>query len=397
MSKQASFLLIFIIVTVACFACSGDCSDMAKPHTFKTDGSQQFAKTATTSLAPTATKVPLFPTFTLKPTYSDVVVATVATDLMGEGSSRDLCMNIYKPKGRRDPTPAVIYVHGGKWSSGDYTCTALMDGSKENGTFLACMDLLNAGCTVVTADYRLSQEAFYPAMVWDLKGQIRFLRANAEKYNIDPERIIVWGESAGGQLVNILGTTDGVEELEGDVGGNLDYSSKPLAVINYFGMTDILRLAPDQYKRPYVMDFRSVYDTNDAEDSTRGQLLGFGGKVQGKGNAVLRGELGNPGNPYENPDVPELDQKALHRAYLASCLNFISKDDCPFFICQGGMDHRVAMVQSERLFEALTRKGIEAYLFTSSLQSHGNQGNFANDAAKHFICNQFGLTTPSLH
>ena len=96
-------------------------------------------------------------------------------------------------------------------------------GSEENGTFLACMDLLNSGCTVVTADYRLSQEAFYSAMVWDLKGQIRFLRANAEKYNIDPERIIVWGESAGGQLVNILGTTDYMEELEGDVGGNLDY------------------------------------------------------------------------------------------------------------------------------------------------------------------------------
>ena len=397
MRKQASFLLISIVVIVACFACSGDCSDTATPDTFKSIGTQQLAGTESTSSTSAALNAPRFPTFTVKPTYSDVFVATVATDLMGEGTSRDLCMNIYKPEGRMDPTPAVIYVHGGKWSTGDYTCTALMDGRKENGTFLACMDLLNSGCTVVTADYRLSQEAFYPAMVWDLKGQIRFLRAHAEKYNIDPERIIVWGESAGGQLVNILGTTGGVEELEGDVGGNLDYSSRPLAVVNYFGMTDILRLAPDQYKRPYVMDFPSVYDTNDADGSTRGQLLGFGGKVQGKGNAVLRGELGNPGNPYENPELPELDRRALHRAYLASCLNFISKDDCPFFICQGGMDHRVAMVQSERLFEALTRKGIEAYLFTSSLRSHGDQGDFANDAAKRFVRDQFGLATPSLY
>ena len=61
------------------------------------------------------------------------------------------------------------------------------------------------------------------------------------------------------------------------------------------------------------------------------------------------------------------------------------------------MDHRVAMVQSERLFEALTRKGIEAYLFTSSLRSHGDQGDFANDAAKRFVRDQFGLVTPSLY
>ena len=112
MRKQASFLLISIVVIVACFACSGDCSDTATPDTFKSIGTQQLAGTESTSS--TALNAPRFPTFTVKPTYSDVVVATVATDLMGEGTSRDLCMNIYKPEGRMDPTPAVIYVHGGK-------------------------------------------------------------------------------------------------------------------------------------------------------------------------------------------------------------------------------------------------------------------------------------------
>ena len=340
---------------------------------------------------------PKFPVFEGEPTYSDVVVAEVDTEIAGAGTSRELRMNIYKPEGAEGAVPVVIYVHGGKWSSGDYTCASLMDGNKENGTFLACMKMVDYGCAVVTADYRLSQEASYPAMIWDLKGQIRYLRAHADEYGIDPDRIIVWGESAGGQLVNILGTTDGVEELEGDVGGNLEFSSKPTAVVDYFGMTEILQLAPDQYVRPYVQGFQSLYDTNDAKTATRGQLLGFGGEVDGEGNAYLRGELGNPSNPYENPEIPEYDQAALHRAYLASPLNFISKDDCPFFICQGGMDFRVAMVQSERLFDALTKEGIEAYMFTSTLQSHGNQGPFADDAAARFVCNQFGLEEPSLY
>ena len=340
---------------------------------------------------------PPFPVFTGTPSVADIVVAEVDTEIAGEGSSRELRMNLYSPDGIKEATPVVIYVHGGKWSTGDYTCSSLMDGNKENGTFLACMNMLNYGCSVVTADYLLSQEASYPAMIWDLKGQIRYLRAHAEELNIDPDRIIVWGESAGGQLVNILGTTDGVEELEGDVGGNLEYSSKPTAVVDYFGMTEILQLAPDQYVRPYVQSFQSLYDTNDAQAATRAQLLGFGGEVEGEGNAYLRGELGNPGNPYENPEIPEYDQAALHRAYLASALNFVSADDCPFFIWQGGMDFRVAMVQSERLFDALTKEGVETYLFTSTLQSHGNQGPFADDAAARFVCNQFGLEEPSLY
>ena len=354
-------------------------------------------KAADTKAEKTEPEEPPFPVFTIEPTFSDIVVDEVETEITGEGTTRELRMNIYNPKGVKGASPAVIYVHGGKWSTGDYTCASLMDGNKENGTFLACMNMLNYGCSVVTADYRLSQEASYPAMIWDLKGQIRFLRAHAKEYNIDPDRIIVWGESAGGQLVNILGTTDGIEELEGDVGGNLEFSSKPTAIVDYFGMTEILQLAPDQYVRPYVQGFQSLYDTNDAETATRAQLLGFGGEVEGKGNAYLRGELGNPSSPYENPEIPEYDQEALHRAYLASALNFVSPDDCPFFICQGGMDFRVAMVQSERLFDALTKAGVETYMFTSTLQSHGNQGPFADDAAARFVCNQFGLEEPSLY
>ncbi len=335
----------------------------------------------------------LFPVLDLEPTFADVKVDTVELDV--SGGQRDLCMNIYKPEGYNNPTPVVIYVHGGKWSTGDYKCEKLFKGWAENGTFLACMSTLKQGCTVVTADYRLSQEAMYPAMIWDLKGQIRFLRANAKRFNIDPNRIIVWGESAGGHLVNILGTTDGVAELEGTVGGNLEYSSKPTAVVDYFGMTDVLQLAPDQYVRPYIGDFKTFYDTNDAKTATRAQVIGFGGVVEGDGLPALRGELGLQGSLYQNPNAAH--PEAVHRAYLATPLNFVSDDDCPFFICQGGLDVRVAMVQSERLFDELTKHGVEAYMFTSTKQGHGNQGKFADDAAVRFVCNQFGLAEPSLY
>ena len=114
--------------------------------------------------------------FNKKPAFEDVVVDTVSTNLLKKGSTRELRMNIYKPEGITDPTPVVIYIHGGAWNSGDYTCKDLM--AKDTGTndpFFACMRCLDLGCTVVTADYRLSQEELFPAMVWDLKGQIRFL------------------------------------------------------------------------------------------------------------------------------------------------------------------------------------------------------------------------------
>ena len=326
--------------------------------------------------------------FEKEPTFADVVVDTVDTELAGEGSSRELRMNIYNPDHADGPTPVIVYVHGGAWNSGDYTCANLMEeDTGTNDPFFACMRALDMGITVVTADYRLTTEALFPAMVWDLKGQIRYLRAHAEEFNIDPDRIIVWGQSAGGHLCNILGTTDGVEELEGEVGGNLEFSSKPLAVVDYYGMTDILELAPDQFQRPHIIDPAEMYKQADDPASSRSALIGYTGEDQGLYN--LRAQLGNPGSPYENPDADEETQAALHRAYLACPLNFVDKNDVPFVILYGGKDHRVAPVQSYELFEALTKYGIEAYMFGTSSTTHGNQGEFAANCALRFVKDQF--------
>ncbi|MGL4208336.1 MAG: alpha/beta hydrolase fold domain-containing protein [Candidatus Adiutrix sp.] len=354
-----------------------------------------FAQTATPkSLNPSAGKIKAagnqpegeqaikFPVMDITPTYKDVVVGAVKAD---DGRNLEIRMNVYKPSDTSQPTPVLIYVHGGRWQVGDYTCEKLIQGWSENGTFIAAMSLVEKGATVITAGYRVSDEAIFPAQVHDLKGTIRFIRANAQALNIDPKRIVVWGESAGGHLVNLLGTTEGVPELEGTTGGNLNFSSNVQGVVNYFGMTDILALAPDQYAQPHIISAADMYKQVDAAESSRSALFGFTGEGQGIG--TLRANLGNPNTPYINP-VSEY-QAQLRLLELSAPLNFVGPKNAPFFIGQGGLDFRVASAQSYRFFDALTKAGVEAYLMNSSKAGHGDLGPAVDNAAIAFVLDVF--------
>src|SRR5207244_967611 len=98
--------------------------------------------------------------------------------------------------------PVVVWIHGGAWRGGNKTrCPAVF--------------LTGKGFAVVSVNYRLSQHAVFPAQIEDCKAAIRWLRANAKQYQLDPDHIGVWGASAGGHLVALLGTTDRMKELEG--------------------------------------------------------------------------------------------------------------------------------------------------------------------------------------
>ena len=326
-----------------------------------------------------------FPVMDLVPTYPDVVVGVVKAD---DGRDLEIRMNVYKPKDIQEATPVLIYVHGGRWQVGSYSCEKLLKGWAENGTFMAAMSLLDKGVTVITAGYRVSSEAIFPAQVHDLKGAIRFIRANAKELNIDPNRIIVWGESAGGHLVNLLGVTNGLKELEGATGGNLEFSSEVQGVVDYFGMTDILMLSPDNYLRPDIISAKAMYEQVDAPESSRSALFGFTGEGQGIG--VLRAQLGNQNNPYLNPQSPYQDKLRLME--LATPMNFIAPDNAPFFIAQGGLDFRVAPAQSYRFFDALTKAGVEAHLMVNSKGGHGNLGQAVDEAAIQFVVDQFAKT-----
>jgi acetyl esterase/lipase len=143
------------------------------------------------------------------------------------GGHRDAHQNLdlYIPQGSR-AFPLIAWIHGGGWAYQD----------KEPCNALA---FLNHGYVVASINYRLSNQAPWPAQLHDCKAAIRFLRAHAAEYHIDPDRIGVWGSSAGGHLVAMLGLTANVRELEGTVGGNLQCSSAVQAVCDWFGPSDL--------------------------------------------------------------------------------------------------------------------------------------------------------------
>ncbi|MFG0320255.1 MAG: alpha/beta hydrolase fold domain-containing protein, partial [Planctomycetota bacterium JB042] len=164
--------------------------------------------------------------------HSDLTFAVVPT----EQGTESLELDLYVPNGVPAPLPLVVHVHGGGWKAG----------SKENpgGLFL-----LQSGFALASFEYRLSCQAKWPAQIHDVKGAVRWLRANAATYGLDPERFGVFGGSAGGHLAAFLGTSGGVGAvelggeafvLEGTTGGNLSFSSRVQAVGDFFGPTDFL-------------------------------------------------------------------------------------------------------------------------------------------------------------
>ena len=206
------------------------------------------------------------------------------------------------------PVPLIVWIHGGGW----------LGGSKENPPTAA--EFLKQGYAVASINYRFSNQAIYPAQIHDCKAAIRWLRANAMKYNIDPDRIGVWGASAGGHLVALLGTTGEVKEVEGEL-GNPKMSSRVQAVIDVFGPADFLKYA---------------------EHMGKDDVFGV--------NSLLSKLIGGP----------VLDKKEL--AKLASPVAFVTKDDSPFLILQGDNDKLVPHQQSEEFHEALKKAGVTSEL-----------------------------------
>ncbi|EGF25283.1 alpha/beta hydrolase, partial [Rhodopirellula baltica] len=141
---------------------------------------------------------------------------------------RTLQLDIFRPKNASEELPAIVCIHGGGWRKG----------SKINHRKVA-QALAAQGYVTASIDYRLSEEATFPAHIHDCKAAVRFLRANASQYGIDPDHIGAIGHSAGGHLAALLATSAGVAELEGD-GGNSEFSSAIQAVVPMGGQTDFM-------------------------------------------------------------------------------------------------------------------------------------------------------------
>ncbi len=139
--------------------------------------------------------------------------------VFGQGGGRELKCDVYTPPGNPTHAPGVLLIHGGGWSSGDRTQL------KGHGILLG-----RAGYVCVTAEYRLSDEAKWPAPLHDVKAALRWMRANASKLGVDPARIAVSGNSAGGHLSLMVAGTPNVAEFEGE-GGNPGVDTSVVACV----------------------------------------------------------------------------------------------------------------------------------------------------------------------
>lgn len=143
-------------------------------------------------------------------------------------------MDIYFPSEVKTSYPVVIHVYGSAWYSNN------SKGAADLGTIVQA--LLNAGYAVITPNHRSSQDAHFPAQINDIKAVIRFVRAHAREYGFDTSFIVTSGFSSGGHLASLAATSCGVKELEGEVGGNLEFSSDVDAACDWSGPVDLFQM-----------------------------------------------------------------------------------------------------------------------------------------------------------
>ena len=239
---------------------------------------------------------------------------------------KKLLLDVYRaPAAEGAMRPLVVWIHGGAWRGG----------SKDNPRRV--IGLAERGYVVASITYRLSGEAIFPAQIHDCKAAIRWLRAHAAEYGFDPDRVGVAGSSAGGHLVALLGTSGGVADLEGSVGGSLDQSSRVQAVVDMFGPTDFLQMDAHSLNPNFL---------HDAADSPESQLIG--GPIQ------------------DNPD----------KVARANPITYVTPDDPPFLIIHGDLDPTVPYHQSELLQAALEEAGVSSELYKVVGGKHGREGEF---------------------
>jgi acetyl esterase/lipase len=225
----------------------------------------------------------------------------------------ELKLDLAMPKTGQGKLPAVVFLHGEGWRAGN---------RGQMNHFIEGMARM--GYVGVTVGYRLVPAARFPAQVEDCKAAIRWLRANAPKYRIDPERIGVVGFSAGGYLAAMLGVTGSRDGFDG-IGGNAQQSGQVQAVVTFFGPTD----------------FSARNWPKDLETEIIAPFLG--------------GSFADRPDRYKN----------------ASPINYATKDAPPFLFFHGTDDQLVPVDQSIRLAEKLRQVGVPADMVALEGEGHG--------------------------
>lgn len=242
----------------------------------------------------------------------DIVYETV--------NGRDLPLDLYIPAAATEPLPLIIWIHGGGWRGGN------------KGGINNCVNVLKHGYALASVEYRLSGEALFPAAIEDCKAAVSYLRWKAPKLGLDPERFGVWGSSAGGHLVALLGVTNDTDVFDTHP---VTQKASPTvqAVCNWFGPTDFLRMN----------DVIGRMDHN-APDSPESLFIGV---------------------PIQ--DYPEKVQRA-------NPITYVTRSDPPMLLMHGDKDGLVIYNQSELLYTALQEAGVSSHLHKVVNGDHGFRG-----------------------
>ncbi len=240
--------------------------------------------------------------------------------------NQHLQLDMARPRGE-GPFPAVVCIHGGGFRAGNRES---YDGLIKK--------LAEHGYVAVTVSYRLAPKYQFPAAVHDVKAAVRWLRANAAKYHVDPDRIGATGGSAGGHLAQFLGVTGDVKQFEGD-GGNSEQSSRVACVVNFYG--------PSDFTKSYG---KSV-------DAAEVLPLFLGGNLE----------------------------QARKKHIEASPLYWVTPDAAPTLCVHGTKDQYVEFAQAEWIADRLKAAGVEAELLPMVGSMHGFKGEVEEKAEEAMI------------
>ena len=255
---------------------------------------------------------------------SDIIYAVV--------DDRELGLDIYLPRGVDDP-PLLVWIHGGRW----------LYRTKEDINTLA---LVEEGFAIASIDFRLSVDEPFPAQIHDIKAAIRFLRANAETYGYEATRIGVHGRSSGGHLTSLVGVTNGVKELEGELGDHLDVSSDVQVAVSYFGASNLTT----------ILD----------------QSTPFGVMLRGPALALL---LGGP------------MEATAELAELASPVFHVDGQDPPLLLLHGDQDPQMPINQAHELHGVYKEHELPVHLEVIHGAKHGTPEFF--DAKRTALVSEF--------
>ena len=270
---------------------------------------------------------PAMAALALQSPSTDVYTARAIKDIVYKTvDGQELKLNLFLPEKageKRVGAPLLINIDAGCWYSNP--------DKPGNGGYWGPFGAITRGFAVASVPHRNMAEHPFPACIEDVKAAIRFLRAHAEEYGLDKNRVACMGYSSGGHVSNMMGIPSSIKTF--DVGDNLDQSSQVQAVINFYGPTDL----PYFFKNSHCID--CIYQVCGAK------------KEDGK---VCRDVT---------PEILELAEKC-------SPITYVSKDSSPTLNFYGAMDRCVPISQGVRYYEALYRAGVKTQLFVSNPGVH---------------------------